>query len=630
MLLLSLLLIHSVLKIIFYQYNKSLLLTGDQHSLVFSQKMRLLGWSFATDLFVLLGINAALLLLLTAADLVTKKISPWFAILSGWILVPIFTLINTFAVILNLADIFYFRFHFQRANADLFFVLDHPLNRLLQQPLYLIVLSIILLALILLWLFKLHLQFFRAFIGGNNGRLITALLFIALLSLLFTRQSSSKWLVPAYPMVVLPADQLPFVQNSLHTFLYSCFRNGRENLHKNYLANAEADSLISLRKKLSNPYTGEPQKNIVLFIMESVPYDFFDSSSPYKVNMPFLDSLLQHSRFFSQAFCYDHESNKGITALLAGVPTVSDVPLYHSAHVTIPVTRIGSALKTRNYHSLFCIGDEYDNFGFAKFSNWMGFGRYYSEEDITGYKDLPKHSMGLQDEAVLRFLGQQLKTGTQPFFAVHYNISTHFPYDIPNNFAAAAPANYSAAMKAMQYYDHSLQQFFDQIKNEPWFANTTFIFCPDHWMFPEGKPGRYTAVSSYRIPLVIYDPQTNKKETDERLASQFDVAATVLSIAGYRDSIISYGNDLTDSSTTNAYVYSRSGNALFIVRDTEYALGFNAVTNKTEFLYHYKDDRQLKQDLNGNTHTAAVQQRLEVQVKAFLQKVLMQYDHRVQ
>lgn len=49
--------------------------------------------------------------------------------------------------------------------------------------------------------------------------------------------------------------------------------------------------------------------------MESVPYDFFDSSSAYKVAMPFFDSLLQKSVFYKNAFGYSHESNKGITAI---------------------------------------------------------------------------------------------------------------------------------------------------------------------------------------------------------------------------------------------------------------------------------------------------------------------------
>ncbi|MFM6924353.1 MAG: LTA synthase family protein [Ferruginibacter sp.] len=563
-----------------------------------------------------------------AARFITEKVSAWLVTPLAWLIIPFFSLVNSAAIILNLADIFYFRFHFQRANTDLFYVLDHPLNRLIQQPFFIILVFILIIGGITYLMFRLHIKLFRSFIGGNNCRLVTAILLIVLgLSLVF-KNSSTRLLVPAYPMVQLPANQLPFVQNSFHTFLFSYFRKGEALLQKKYMSDAEADALMPIRKIMNND-TVEGKKNVVLFIMESVPYDFFDPVSAYKVNIPFFDSLLQKSTFFTHAFCYAHESNKGITAILAGVPTLSDIPLYHSAHINMPITAIGNALKKQQYHSLFCIGDEYDNFGFAKCANWLGFDKYYSMEDMPGYKDLPKHTMGLQDEAVLGFFKQKIDEQQKPFFAVHYNISTHFPYDIPESFARRSPITYSAPMKAMQYYDHSLQQFFKAAKNEPWFANTTFIFCSDHWLFPQGKLGPYTAVSAYRIPIIIYNPTVNTKRTDTRLASQFDIAATVLSLSGYRDSIISYGNNLLDSSSYNGCVFSRSGSSLYQVTDSSYILGFNAVTNKAEFLYNYKKDIQLTRNLTTDNNNQVILHNLLTKARAFLQKANAQYNNKV-
>lgn len=626
--LLSLLLIHSILKIIFYQYNQSLLFTGTETSIAGTEKLRLVKWSLAEDILVLLAINSFLLFILTAARFVAEKFSAWIIILLAWVVIPFFALVNGFALLLNLADIFYFRFHFQRANTDLLYVLDHPLNRLMQQPFYIILAFVLVFGVIIYLMFRIHIKIFRTFIRGNNCRVITASLFILLGAYFVFKNVFARLLVPTYPMVQLQSNQLPFVQNSFHTFLFSYFRKGEATLQQNYISDAEADSLMPIRKKLKRD-SESGKKNIVLFIMESVPYDFFDSASAYKVSMPFFDSLLQKSTFFNNAFCYAHESNKGITAIMAGVPTLSDVPLYHSSHINMPVTHIGSALKKMNYQSLFCIGDEYDNFGFAKCANWLGFDKYYSMEDIPGYKNLPAHSMGLQDESVLNFFHQKINQEQKPFFAVHYNISTHYPYDIPETFAKKSPTTYSAAMKSMQYYDYSLQQFFNQSKNEPWFANTTFIFCSDHWLFPEGKKGTYTPVASYRIPIIIYQPSDDKKKISNKLASQFDIAATVLTTAGYTDSIISYGNNLTDSSLINKYVYSRSGNTLYLVRDSSYVLGFNSITNKAEFLYNYKKDIHLTQNLSADKNSSAIMTKLLAQSRIFLQKASSQYNGKV-
>jgi phosphoglycerol transferase MdoB-like AlkP superfamily enzyme len=438
----------------------------------------------------------------------------------------------------------------------------------------------------------------------------------------------TKYLVPTYPMIELKSNQLPIVQNSFHTFSYSVFRKGENNHPQQYMTDAACDSLMPIRKKL-NINTGDSnRKNIVLFIMESVPYDFFDTASPYKVAMPFFDSLVNKSTFFNNAFAFSHESNKGITAILAGIPTISDVPVYHSQYVNMPITPIGTTLKKSNYHSLFCIGDEYDNFGFAKCMNWLGIDTYYSKEDIPGYKKLPSHSMGLQDEYVLDFFRQKIGGQQAPFFAVHYNISTHYPYDIPASFAALLPKNYTAPMKSMRYYDHSLQKFFDAAAKESWFANTLFIFCSDHWLLPDDKKAQFNAITGYRIPIIIYDAAANKKITNSQPVGQFDILGTVLAAAGYKDSIISYGGNLLDSSSINGRVFSKRNSTVYQLTDSSFVLGFNIISNKAEYLYNYKKDILLKENLVSDKNSSATLQAMTMQLKAFLQKAGAQYNGR--
>jgi phosphoglycerol transferase MdoB-like AlkP superfamily enzyme len=234
--------------------------------------------------------------------------------------------------------------------------------------------------------------------------------------------------------------------------------------------------------------------------------------------------------------------------------------------------------------------------------------------------------MGLQDLQVLDFFRQKINRQQKPFFAIQYNISTHYPYDIEESFAKRSPQNYTAAMKAMQYYDYSLQQFFNAAKKESWFANTKFIFCSDHWLFPEAKPGPYTPVSSNRIPIIIFDPADNKKQTVNRLASQFDIHATILAAAGYPDSIITYGNNLLDSNAVSNYVFSKSGSTIYQVIDNNYVLGFNTVSNKTAYLYDYKNDPKIKKDLSADKNYSKIVNRMLITIKAFLQKTTSHYN----
>jgi phosphoglycerol transferase MdoB-like AlkP superfamily enzyme len=620
--LLSLLLMHSVLKIIFYQYNYQLLFTGAETGITANEKLVLIKWSLIQDMLTLLGINAFLLVALTAGRLVSPKIS-------AWLIVPVFVLINSFALMLNLVDIFYFRFHFQRANADLLYVVDNPFSRLMNLNFFFILALFAGIVFITYLVWVLHKKLYTAFAKGNYCYFIFVVLAISLLSLqisIISNRGLTKYLLPTYPMVQIKSNQLSIVQNSFHTFLYSVFRKG-ETIHpQQYMTDAECDSLMPIRKKLNINTTGSSKRNIVLFIMESVPYDFFDTASPYKVSMPFFDSIMRKSTFFNNAFAYSHESNKGITAILAGIPTISDIPVYHSQYVNTPITPIGTALKKLNYRSLFCIGDEYDNFGFAKCMNWLGISTYYSREDVPDHKKLPAHSMGLQDEYTLDFFKQKIGWQQGHFFAVHYNISTHYPYDIPASFAAGLPKNYTAPMKSMRYYDHSLQKFFEAAAKESWFANTLFIFCSDHWLLPDDKLVQFNAVTGYRIPIIIYDATANEKKVNTRPVGQFDILGTVLAAAGYKDSIISYGDNLLDSTSIKNRVFTKPNSTVYQVTDSSFVLGFNIISNKAEYLYNYKKDILLKQNLIADKNSVSTLNVLTRQIKAFLQKAGAHYN----
>jgi len=360
--------------------------------------------------------------------------------------------------------------------------------------------------------------------------------------------------------------------------------------------------------------------------MESVPYDFFDSTSPYKVNMPFFDSLLQQSRFYDRAFCFSHQSNKGITAILAGIPTLCDVPLYHSAYVNIPRTGVGTELKKMGYQSYFCIGDDYDNFGFAKCANWLGFDHYYSKEDLPGYRDLPRHPMGIQDAPVLDFFRKKISLTDRPFLAVHFNISTHYPYDIPKDFDQTLPISYTSPMKSMAYYDHSLGRFFDAASKEPWFSNTLFIFCADHWLVPDDQKTSFNAITGYRIPIVVYDPSRPEQKFISAPVSQFDILGTILDASGYKGNFISYGTELTGLPDKNRVVFTRANASLYHAIDSSFILGFNSTGSRPEFLYHYLQDPSLKNNLLNQGQVKQEQLRLQNAMEAFLQKAGRHYN----
>ncbi|RYY65242.1 MAG: LTA synthase family protein [Chitinophagaceae bacterium] len=433
-------------------------------------------------------------------------------------------------------------------------------------------------------------------------------------------------MIPTRPLTDVSALQLPLTQNSLHSFLYSVYRS-RESMipQKQYMTIAEQADLFSQHR--SNVLVADVPKNIVLFIMESVPYEFFDSSSKYKPILPFLDSLKDHATYYNNAFSYSYSSNKGITAMLTGLPTITDIPLYHSPFASINKTDIGKLLEKKNYRSSFFIGDNYDDFGFAKCCNWTGIQDYYCMQDIPGYKKMEKHTMGLQDEYVLDFMQQKLQKTPQPFFATQYNISTHYPNDLTTAFALKTKnMSLPAAMKSMMYYDACLQSFFKQASTQSWYQNTVFIFCSDHWARPDPDHTTDDMINSFRIPVLLFEPGSNKKKIESNVVSQFDIMNTVLAYAGIKDSIISYGTSLLDATDPNRIVFTKINNAVYQAIDKNYVLGFNADEGKALYCYEYKTDTARRSNLINikNPSTAL----LDKAIKAFLQTASHQYLHK--
>ena len=179
-------------------------------------------------------------------------------------------MLNTILIFLNLIDIFYYRFHLQRADADLFFVLRNPfLNSNLNVYLVLFA-AIIILLFIGRFVYK-GLQKMMIPDGEVNRFPITNVLLFTFLILTFL--SGTKKLLPTYPLTQVEPVQLPLAQNSFFNFIFSIYRK-KESLipNINYMNIGQQQSLFSIHKKNTNDTA--PPKNIVLFIMESVPEDF--------------------------------------------------------------------------------------------------------------------------------------------------------------------------------------------------------------------------------------------------------------------------------------------------------------------------------------------------------------------
>ena len=615
---LTLLLFHAAIRLFFGIYNADMM--GNWNINSFPVFLSLMKWSLYYDLLVLSFINAPFYVFLSLINTITVKTS----VLNILIIIAV-AILNTIAISLSLFDAFYFRFHLQRADADLLYVIFNPFTK----GGYLAYLYLfIALAVMLIIFFCLFRPYKKMSFQKIPAASFWSLSFLFLCITVLTAVFNKKQIHPNYPLTRIHHLQLPLVQNSTHCFLYSLYRKEAIFFNNNKsLKGYGQRNFLPIKKK--NRITSPVPRNLVLFIMESVPYDYFNQESPDHIYLPFLDSLRENSIQFNKAYSFSYNSNKGITALLAGLPTATEIPIYHSSFTMIPHTGIGTALRNSGYHSSFFIGDDYDDFGFAKCCNWLGIDKYYCRQDISDKKNISNHTFGLHDEVVLEFTLNKLNNTPPPFLAIQYNISTHFPFDIPASFTIPDFASgLSKPKRAMIYYDHCLQKFFAEARKKSWFNNTVFLFCSDHSRKFRESYRPFDPEGSFHIPFFIFDPQASQKKIYTSPVSQFDLLNTMMAYASYKDSLISYGDNLMEMpEDSTRVVFTKMNNAIYQAISSKYVLGYNVYEDKASYVYEYNADTARKNNLISQLQNSEIK-HLQTQIQSFLKTIQAQYNSR--
>ena len=128
----------------------------------------------------------------------------------------------------------------------------------------------------------------------------------------------------------------------------------------------------------------------------------------------------------------------------------------------------------------------------------------------------------------------------QPFFMHLMTTSNHRPYTYPDGRIDIESGK--GRDGAVKYTDYAIGQFLAEAKTKPWFKDTIFVFLADHCAGSAGKED--LPVENYHIPLWIYAPGIVEAHESAQLASQIDVAPTVLGLLNMDYVSTFYGRNL--------------------------------------------------------------------------------------
>ncbi|WP_028237361.1 LTA synthase family protein [Pseudomonas brassicacearum] len=387
-----------------------------------------------------------------------------------------------------------------------------------------------------------------------RGRLLNALGLLAVADL------SLQWLSQDAPRAQGGnAYQNELASNGPYQF-FAAFRNNELDYGQFYSSLPPATVAQQIRAELSEPnarFVGEdPQDirrmidspgtarkpNIVLVTIESLSAKYLGSNGDQRNLTPNLDALRKQSLYFNNFYATGTRTDRGLEAITLAIPPTPGRSIVKRIGRESGFASLGQQLNAVGYDSVFVYG------GRGYFDNMNAFfsGNGYRVVDQTSVDESEihfKNAWGMADEDLYK---QTLKLADanyakqQPFLLQLMTTSNHRPYTYPDDRIDIKSGN--GRDGAVKYTDYAIGQFLEQARQKPWFDNTLFVFVADHTAGSAGKED--LPISNYQIPLFIYSPKLIEPRESAQLASQIDLAPTLLGLLNMDYQSTFFGRDL--------------------------------------------------------------------------------------
>ena len=256
---------------------------------------------------------------------------------------------------------------------------------------------------------------------------------------------------------------------------------------------------------------------------------------------------------------FDRWSREGIalTNLIAnGNRTVRGLEGVLCSFPPLPGDAIVKRDRSENVASMARIlaGQDYDTTffygGYGLFDNVKAFMTANGYHEFIEQPDYPADAFrtvwGVADEFVFDAMlvrHKAARAAGRRWFGTALTVSNHKPFDVPAG-RVSWPANGKSKRRgALRYADWALGRYLARARADGLLDRTVVLIVGDHGARVYGA--EEIPVTSYRIPAVILTPdRKDEGQVIDRLASQVDLAPTVLSLAGVAYDAPFFGRDL--------------------------------------------------------------------------------------
>lgn len=308
---------------------------------------------------------------------------------------------------------------------------------------------------------------------------------------------------------------------------------------------------LDIRRMIVNPGTPR-QPNIILVTIESLSAKYLGSNGDKRNLTPNLDQLRKQSLYFNNFYATGTRTDRGLEAITLSIPPTPGRSIVKRVGRESGFASLGQQLSAIGYDSVFVYG------GRGYFDNMNAFfsGNGYRVVDQSSVDEAQihfKNAWGMADEDLYRQtlnLADANFAKQKPFLLQLMTTSNHRPYTYPDGRIDIKSG--SGRDGAVKYTDYAIGQFLSEARQKPWFDNTIFVFVADHTAGSAGIED--LPITNYQIPLFIYSPKLIEARELSQLASQIDLAPTLLGLLnqGYQSTF--FGRNLLQENSLPARV----------------------------------------------------------------------------
>ena len=281
-------------------------------------------------------------------------------------------------------------------------------------------------------------------------------------------------------------------------------------------------------------------KNLVIIVEESLGAEFVGALGGLDLT-PNLDKLAEDGIWFTNLYATGTRSVRGLEAIVAGftpTPSRSVVKLSKSQRNFFTLAQL---LDNFGYESFFVYGGESQFDNMRRFFMNNGFDRVIDEKDYVDPKFTG--SWGVSDEDLFdRAHAEFSAAHDRPFFGLVFTSSNHSPFQFPDGRIELFDKEKNTVNNAVKYADYALGRFFKEARRSDYWDDTVFLIVADHNSRVYGN--ELVPVERFHIPGLILGGSVSP-ETFDPVASQIDLAPTLLSLIGVSSVHPMIGHDLT-------------------------------------------------------------------------------------